>query len=558
MIRFDNPILNSPFARPTRYWALDEAGKPTGEIAEGRRRSEYIVPIATSRRKAGGQEEMVFGDIEGAASTRANDVVNEIRTNVDAWRSAPGTPAGVSHETARLILHWRDRARERPLFFCQVEAAETIIWLSEVAPKTPRYARFLEYIERQCAEANPGLLRFALKLATGAGKTTVIAMLIAWHAVNKARRRNSKLFSDAFLIVAPGITIKDRLRVLMPEAPDSIYESLSIVPRDMMGDVRKARIVITNFHAFQRRTKTEIAKGTRDVLRGRVDDAEFSERFHETESEMLKRVMSPLLGRRGIIVINDEAHHCYEEKPETDIVVKRAEEETAAEASAEAESNKKAARIWINGIRTAANIVGVKVIYDLSATPFFLRGSGYREGELFGWVVSDFSLMDAIEAGIVKIPRVPTYDDVVARNEPIFRHVYKHVRDDLPKKGRRKQKEIKSGELPPTLEAALLALYRDYAKTFEIWSARGADTPPVFIVVANNTATSYGLCTFTKFRKRVSLVRPCTASFEVHEPSVNRNKAEPPGYCRDRVYPGFERRGFNYVGQSAAPPDVSP
>src|SRR4051794_25413674 len=108
MIRFDDPILNSPFARPTRYWALDEAGKPTGEIADGRRRSEYIVPIATSRRKAGGQEEMVFGDIEGAASTRPNDVVNEIRANVEAWRSAPGTPAGVTHETARLILHWRD------------------------------------------------------------------------------------------------------------------------------------------------------------------------------------------------------------------------------------------------------------------------------------------------------------------------------------------------------------------------------------------------------------------------------------------------------------------
>jgi type III restriction enzyme len=490
MIRFDDPILNTPFARPTRHWALDEAGKPTGEIVGGRRRSEYIVPIATSRRKAGGQEEMVFSDIEGAASTRSNDIVNEIRTHVEAWRSAPGTPAGVTHETVRLMLHWRDRARERPLFFCQVEAAETIIWLSEVASKTTRYARFLEYVEQQCAEANPGLIRFALKLATGAGKTTVIAMLIAWHAVNKARRPNSKMFSDAFLIVAPGITIKDRLRVLMPEASESIYEQLSIVPRDMLDDVKKARIVIINFHAFQQRTKVEIAKGTREVLRGREEDARFSEQFHETESEMLKRVMSPLLGRRGIIVINDEAHHCYEEKPAADVVVKRAQEETTAEANAEAESNKKAARVWINGIRTAARIVGVKVIYDLSATPFFLRGSGYREGELFGWVVSDFSLMDAIEAGIVKVPRVPTHDDVIARDEPIFRHVYKHVREELPRKGRRNQKEIRSGELPPTLQAALLALYRDYAKTFETWDARGADTPPVFIVVANNTATS--------------------------------------------------------------------
>jgi type III restriction enzyme len=154
VIRLDDPTLNSPIARPTRHWALDEAGKPTGEVVEGRRRSEYIVPIATSKRKAGGQEELVFGDVEGKSATRANDIVNEIRTNVEAWRAVQGTPPGVTHETGRLILHWRDKARERPLFFCQVEAAETIIWLTEVAPKNSRYARFLEYVQQQCAEAN--------------------------------------------------------------------------------------------------------------------------------------------------------------------------------------------------------------------------------------------------------------------------------------------------------------------------------------------------------------------------------------------------------------------
>ena len=491
MVRLDNPILNSPFEGPSRYWSLDDAGKPTGEVVEGRRRSEYIVPIATSKRKSGGQEEMIFADVEGMASTRANDIVNEIRKSVEAWRSAPGTPAGVTYETARLLLHWRDRSRERPLFFCQVEAAETIIWLAEVAAKNPRYSRFIAYVENQCEEANPGLFRLAMKLATGAGKTTVMAMLIAWHAINKARRPNSKVFSDAFLIVAPGITIKDRLRVLMPEAPDSIYERLSIVPRDMVEDIRRARIVITNYHAFQRRTKVDIAKGTRDVLRGRGAEEEFLDRFLETEGEMIQRVMAPLMGRRGIIVINDEAHHCYQERAGADTsLMARSEEETAAEANAEAESNKKAARVWINGIRSAAAIVGVKVVYDLSATPFFLRGSGYREGELFGWVISDFSLMDAIEAGIVKIPRVPTHDDVVARDEPIFRHIYKHVRGNLPKKGRGKQKELPPVDLPPTLEAALRALYRDYEGRYNEWMAKGAETPPVFIVVANNTATS--------------------------------------------------------------------
>src|SRR3984893_11448564 len=183
---------------------------------------------------------------------------------------------------SRLLLHWRDQSGERPLFYCQVEAAETVIWLTEVAAKNSRYSRFIEFVEKQCEDANPGLVRMAMKLAPGAGKTTVMAMLIAWHSINKARRPNSNVFSDAFLIIAPGITIKDRLRVLMPEAPDSIYERLSIVPRDMVADLRKARIVITNFHAFQRRTKVEIAKGTRDVLRGRENDTEFSERFLET------------------------------------------------------------------------------------------------------------------------------------------------------------------------------------------------------------------------------------------------------------------------------------
>ena len=490
MVNLDNPILNSPFARPSRHWGLDDTGSPTGAIIEDRRRSEYIVPIATSKRKVGGQEEMIFSDIEGTSATTANDTVDEIRANIDAWRRASTIPAGVTHETARLIMHWRDQSRERPLFFCQVEAVETIIWLTEVASKSSRHSRFLEIVKERCEDANPGLFRLAMKLATGAGKTAVVAMLIAWHAINKARRPNSKLFSDAFLIIAPGITIRDRLRVLMPEAPDSIYDRLSIVPRDMFDDLKKARIIITNFHAFQKRTKSDIAKGTREVLRGREDEAFFDERFLETDGEMLQRVMQPLMGRKGIIVINDEAHHCYEERAGGEDVVVRSEEETASEAKAEAESNRKAARVWINGIRTVMKIVGVKVVYDLSATPFFLRGSGFREGELFGWVVSDFSLMDAIEAGIVKVPRVPTHDDVVAREEPIFRHVYKYVRDKLPKKGRAKQKEMSPDELPPILEAALKALYRDYEQRYQEWMTKGAETPPVIIVVVNNTATS--------------------------------------------------------------------
>jgi type III restriction enzyme len=399
---------------------------------------------------------------------------------------------GRTYETQRLLTHWHDASRERPLFFCQVEAAETVVWLTEVAPKHKATQGLAKAVTEHSEAANPGLERIAMKLATGAGKTTVMAMLIAWHAVNKARRPNSKTFTDAFLIVTPGITIKDRLRVLMPEAPDSIYERLSIVPRDMMGDLRKGRIVITNYHAFQRR-KTKLAPGTAEVLRGREDEDEFDARFRETDGAMIQRVMQPLMGRRGIIVINDEAHHCYQAKPKANgddrPAIDRAEEESASEAKADAEANNEAARVWINGIRTVDSVLGVKSVYDLSATPFFLRGSGYREGELFGWVVSDFSLMDAIESGIVKVPRVPTRDDVIEANAPIYRHIYKHIRQQLSRRGRRSGGGMAASDLPEQLEAALKALYRDYVNTDQTWAGK-SETPPVFIVVCNNTTTS--------------------------------------------------------------------
>lgn len=493
MPTLDNPIINSPFKYPTQHWALNERGMPTGATLSGRRPSSYIVPIPKAKRTAG-QAEFEY-DIEGSANVKTNDLVNRIRDRVDEWRKLPAGQSGVTYETARLLEHWRKPGPDRkPLFFCQVEAAETIIWLTEVAPKNKAFQDLADAAQAHSETANPGLFRLALKLATGAGKTTVMGMLIAWHTVNKARRPNSKMFTDAFLIVAPGITIKDRLRVLLPESPDSIYERLSIVPRDMMPDLHKARIVITNYHAFQRR-KQPLAKGTAEVLRGRETEEEFNERFRETDGQMVQRVMGSLMGRRGIIVINDEAHHCYQEKPKTgaeaeaETQVDRAAEETAAEAKADAEQNNEAARLWINGIRAVQSVLDVKAVYDLSATPFFLRGSGYREGELFGWVVSDFSLMDAIESGIVKVPRVPTRDDVIQAQEPIFRHIYKHIRSELSRRGRRSGGDMAASQLPHQLEAALLALYRDYEKTDAAWAGK-SETPPVFIVVCNNTTTS--------------------------------------------------------------------
>ena len=185
----ENPILNSPFRMPSHHWDLNEKGMPTGEAVSGRRQSAYIVPIPQAKRVAG-QQEFAY-DVEGSANVRTNDLVNRIRERVDAWRALPAGQWGVTYETARLLSHWRVTARERPLFFCQVEAAETIIWLTEVAPKNRAFQELADAAAGHSEAANPGLFRLAMKLATGAGKTTVMAMLMAWHTVNKARRPNS-------------------------------------------------------------------------------------------------------------------------------------------------------------------------------------------------------------------------------------------------------------------------------------------------------------------------------------------------------------------------------
>ena len=211
-----------------------------------------------------------------------------------------------------MLQHWRHHRFTglRP-FFCQIEAVETAIWLTEVAPKQGNTGKkFIEHLLNANQDANPELTRMALKLATGAGKTTVMAMIIAWQTINAVRRPGSKKFSRGFLIVTPGLTIKDRLRVLQPNDPDSYYQSREIVPQDMLGDIERAKIVITNYHAFKLREKLEISKGGRSLLRGR--GAELN--TQETEGQMLQRVMPELMGIKNILVINDEAHHCYREK----------------------------------------------------------------------------------------------------------------------------------------------------------------------------------------------------------------------------------------------------
>jgi len=275
---FEQPILNSPYAYPGRYWELDEDGQPTNRITETRRRSELITPVPKpqKRRRAANQPGFVFDSGQGLSTEEQEynptPIINEIRGYVAAWRNLPNPNQWqVTPETARLLQHWRHHEFEnfRP-FFCNIEAVETAIWLTEVAPKRgSTVARFWTHIRAANAQSNPELVRIALKLATGAGKTTVMAMLIAWQTINALRHAQSGRFSRAFLVLTPGITIKDRLRVLLPNDPNSYYRERELVPNDMLGDVERAKIVITNYHAFRRREKTEVSKAGRALLQGR-------------------------------------------------------------------------------------------------------------------------------------------------------------------------------------------------------------------------------------------------------------------------------------------------
>lgn len=500
---FERPILNSPYAYPGRHWELDAEGQPTQRIIETRRRSDLITPVPKpkKRRRIRGQAQMMFEDEAGLTSEEQEynptPIINEIRTYVETWRNLPNPDQWlVTPETARLLKHWRHHKFEgiRP-FFCQIEAVETAIWLTEVAPKLgSRVAKFWAHIKGANEQANPELLRLALKLATGAGKTTVMSMLIAWQTINAVRHPNSKQFSRGFLIVAPGITIKDRLRVLLPNDPESYYRHREIVPPDLLADIDRAKIVITNYHAFKLRERIEVSKGTREAIEGWEAKKDPTKKLQtlETEGQMLQRVMPELMGMKNIVVINDEAHHCYRERVKD--ATGETEDDLKGEEKDEAKENNEAARMWISGLETVKRKLGISLVYDLSATPFFLRGSGYLEGTLFPWTMSDFSLMDAIECGIVKLPRVPVADNVPGGDTPKFRNLWDEIKKSpraLPKKGRSAgAKGYDPLSLPTVLLSALDALYGHYEKTFELWQNAGIGVPPVFIVVCNNTSTS--------------------------------------------------------------------
>lgn len=473
----ENPIINSPFEEPTQHFRFSEDGI-TDQIEPGRRPSSFFIPIPKPKKKG----KKYAPETEWTEDrVKENEFVNQVRELVARWRQR-GYP-NVTRTTARLLEYWTDPERERKLFFCQIEALETLIYVTEVAGKDG--AAWIESkLREENEKANPLLHRIAFKIATGTGKTVVMAMIIAWHTLNKIANVQDNRFSDTFLIVTPGITIKDRLRVLLPNDPVNYYRQRDILPSHLMEDLGKAKIVITNYHAFKLRERTEAGKLAKSILsQGRGSP------FTESPDQMVRRVCRELGNKKNIVVLNDEAHHCYRRKPDGESEALKGEEKE------EAKKREEAARIWISGLEAVRAKIGLRAVYDLSATPFFLRGSGYREGTLFGWVASDFSLIDAIESGIVKVPRVPVADDSVTGDQPTYRNLWVRIRDDLPKKGRKTAAVSGEPKLPAELEGALQSLYGNYEKYYRLWEdnlearERGL-TPPVFILVCNNTNVS--------------------------------------------------------------------
>lgn len=478
----ENPVITSPFEEPARHFRFDDDGI-TNEIVEGRRPSCYFIPIPPPKKKMTKQEELQFEQESyyKRSRRRENEFINYLRGQVGLWRKR-GYP-GVTETTRRLLAYWNDPDREKKLFFCQIEALESAIYLMEAARKNGDTFAENELI-RLNEQANSTLRRMAFKMATGSGKTVVMAMLIAWHVLNKAANPQNALFSDAFLIVTPGITIRDRLRVLIPADPENYYRQRDIVPPELWGDLSRAKIVITNFHAFKPRELSDAGRLTKSILA-----ASGASLLQETPERVVRRVCRGLGNKKNIIVINDEAHHCYREKAVSE------EEKLTGEEKKEAEKNKEAARLWISGLEAVKGKLGLRAVYDLSATPFYLKGSGYPESTLFQWVVSDFSLTEAIESGIVKVPRVPVSDNSMTGDQPTYRNLWYRIRDDLPKKGRGTEALGGDPKLPAELEGALQSLYENYEKYYRGWEndrdaqAKGR-TPPVFIVVCNNTNVS--------------------------------------------------------------------
>jgi type III restriction enzyme len=481
-----NPILNNPYEEPQAYYATNLDGELDYEKVMPDRRifTGTTTPIPTRQ----GQQTELIGPEQ--MTGYADLIPNLCRKEVRAWRDA-GYPE-TTRVTKELLDFWfNNPARENFLrmFFAQKEAVETAIWINEVAERSnpgQNILRELEKTRKITQDSADHLPRTAFKMATGSGKTVVMAALTLYHYLNRQEYSNNPKFADYFLFVAPGVTIRDRLGVLRYNATgkDDYYQQRHLIPAKYLSKMGglNARIVITNYHSFEPKVLTGNKKSPFD---GKIGADGKKQDGKESFSNVCKKLLPNFKPGTRLLVINDEAHHCYLPK--------------STKARGEnAEENDRAA-VWYSGIRNLAARYKISNIYDLSATPYFLSGSGYDAYSLFPWIVSDFGLIEAIESGLVKIPYLPTSDDSQELDGPILRNLYDHCKDELPKDGAAASKAKRSAEgethpvIPALLKTALDQFYSHYEKAFKGQNGEQLDfasTPPVFIVVCANTATS--------------------------------------------------------------------
>lgn len=445
MNKIDKLIINSPYTQPQQYWEYIRDSRDF-VLKEGRRPAGYIV---ASKNSKSFDDPGVFIEI---------GLVNQIRTRVDRWREL-GYP-GVTGITKRLLNHWQDPEEriDRKFFFCQLEAIETLIWLTE-APDTDKRGIDIP-------SDGGAFSRWCNKMATGSGKTIVMSMLIAWNVLNKVNNNKDKRFSKNVLVIAPGLTVKSRLSVLNPTGIENYYEEFNIVPSGLMDSLRLGKVKIINWHNLAWDTEEKIAKKKSIDKRGAKSDLAY-----------VKEVLGDMSNACNLIVINDEAHHAW-----------RLPAETAKKIGIIDEDIKKST-IWVSGLDRINKARGILRCFDLSATPFTPSGKKASEEALYQWIVSDFGLNDAIESGLVKTPRVVVRDDGRVDRDLRSRlyHIYmdETVKDDLNQK-----KVDKSTPLPDLIKNAYLLLCKDWKATKDEWQAAGHKIPPVIVTVANTTFTS--------------------------------------------------------------------
>lgn len=443
MQKIDKLIINSPYVEPAQYWEYLRESREF-ILQSGRRPAGYVVASENSKSF---DDPGVFIEI---------DLVNQIRPRVSKWRES-GYP-GVTGITKRLLNHWQDpeERKDRRFFFCQLEAIETLIWLTE-APDSDKTGI-------EIPSDGGEFSRWCNKMATGSGKTIVMSMLIAWQVLNKVNNNQDKRFSKNVLVVAPGLTVRSRLSVLNPTDEDNYYEEFNIVPSGLMDSLRLGKVKIINWHALAWQSEEKIAKKKSVDKRGAKSDEAY-----------VKEVLGDMANASNLIVINDEAHHAWRLPAESK--VKGVKKEDIEEST-----------IWVGGLDRINNARGILRCFDLSATPFAPSGKKASEEALYPWIVSDFGLNDAIESGLVKTPRVVVRDDGKVDKDLRSRlyHIYmdESVKDDI------NQKVDETTPLPDLIKNGYLLLGKDWKATKDEWESAGHKIPPVIITVANTTFTS--------------------------------------------------------------------